>query len=466
MIDALRNALHLIGSFFPPDLSPHYVRALLQPVAETVGMAAAGMLAAFTFGVPLAVAIATRAPGYRLIVAVLSSLRAIPDLTLAILAVVVLGLGPAAGIAALALFYTAMIGRVFGDLFVAADAAPLEALRATGASRIAIAAFGLIPVTQADLLTFGTYAFECAMRASIIVGAVGGGGIGTELVGALSALDFHRTLTIVIVLVALVAGVDSFGMLARRAPRAVLILLPVGLVALWLNRPQIFAFVHALHTFAGMFPPQLRAEQIVALPLLIAQTLAIAAGGTLIGAVVALPVSLVAARRIAPFALVVAVRRLLDVARAIPELVFGLILVVTVGIGPLAGAIALGLHSAGVLGKLYAESFENVPAAPIASLAATGARPLPIVAFGFIPLALGPLVVHTLFRLEWNVRAATVVGMIGAGGVGQALFQAQQLFFYRQMVAYVLVTWAIVALSDWLGERLRIRLGWHFVAAG
>ena len=111
-------------------------------------MAAAGMLVAFALGVPLAVAIATRAPGYRVIVAALSSLRAIPDLTLAILAVVLLGLGPAAGIAALAVFYTAMVGRVFGDLFVAADAAPLEALRATGASRVAIAAFGLIPLTQ------------------------------------------------------------------------------------------------------------------------------------------------------------------------------------------------------------------------------------------------------------------------------------------------------------------------------
>ncbi|HEY6233926.1 MAG TPA: hypothetical protein VIW69_02330 [Candidatus Elarobacter sp.] len=106
MIDALGNVLRLIGSFFPPELSPHYLSALLRPIAETIGMAAAGMLVAFALGVPLAVAIATRAPGHRLIVAALSSLRAIPDLTLAILAVVVLGLGPAAGIAALAVFYT------------------------------------------------------------------------------------------------------------------------------------------------------------------------------------------------------------------------------------------------------------------------------------------------------------------------------------------------------------------------
>ena len=464
MIDAFINLLRLVGSFFPPDLSAAYLRALLVPVAQTIGMAAAGMLIAFVLGIPLAVAIATRAPGHRLIVAVLSSLRAIPDLTLAILAVVVVGLGPAAGIVALAIFYAAMVGRVYGDLFVSADAAPLEAVRATGASRVAIAAYGLIPLTSADLLTFGTYAFECAMRASIIVGAVGGGGIGTELAGTLSTLDFHRTLTLVIVLVALVAGVDSFGILARRNPRLVLLLVPVGLASLWLYRPQLFAFAHALQTFARMFPPHLHPAQIAALPLLIAQTLAIAVGGTLIGALLAFPASIVAARRIVPFGVAVAVRRVFDVARAIPELVFGLILIVSVGIGPLAGALALGLHSAGVLGKLYAESLENVVSAPIDALAATGARPMAIVAFGFVPLALGPLVVHTLFRLEWNVRAATVVGLIGAGGIGQALFQAQQLFFYQEMLAYVLVTWGLVALSDWFGERLRLRLGWNFVA--
>ncbi len=465
MIGALENALRTIGSFFPPDLSLPYLRALLGPIAETIGMAAAGMLVAFVLGVPLAVAIGVRAPGYRVIVAVLSSIRAIPDLTLAILAVVLFGLGPAAGIAALAVFYTAMVGRVYADLFVAADAAPLEALRATGASRLAIAGFGLIPLTLADLLTFGTYAFECAMRASIIVGAVGGGGIGTELAGALGTLDFHRTLTIVMVLVVLVAAVDGFGVLARRMPRAVLLLVPAGLISLALYRPQLFALGHALRTFAGMFPPELHPAQIASLPLLIVQTLAIALGGTLIGALLGLPLALAGARTLAPLALVLVVRRLFDLARAIPELVFGLILVVSVGIGPLAGAIALGLHSAGVLGKLYAESFENVPPAPVEALAATGAPRLPIVAFGVLPLALGPLVAHTLFRLEWNVRAAAVVGLIGAGGIGQALFQAQQLFFYREMLAYVLVTWALVACSDWFGERLRVRLGWHFVAA-
>ena len=465
MIGAIENALRTIASFFPPDLSASYLRALFGPIAETIGMAAAGMLVAFALGVPLAVAIGVRAPGYRVIIAILSSIRAIPDLTLAILAVVLLGLGPAAGIAALAVFYTAMVGRVYADLFVAADRAPLEALRATGASRVAIAAFGLIPLTLADLLTFGTYAFECAMRASIIVGAVGGGGIGTELSGTLNALDFHRTLTIVIVLVALVAGVDSFGILARRTPRAVLLLAPLGLIALVLYRPQLFALDHAIHTFAGMFPPQLRPEQLASLPLLVAQTLGIAAGGTLIGGVIGLPLALLGARTLAPLAVVVVVRRLFDVARAIPELVFGLILVVSVGVGPARGRDrtrpALRRRARQALRRELRKRARG------AGRGARGDRRAHAThrRFRRLPLALGPLVAHTLFRLEWNVRAATVVGLIGAGGVGQALFQAQQLFFYREMLAYVLVTWALVALSDWFGERLRVRLGWHFVAA-
>jgi phosphonate transport system permease protein len=130
-----------------------------------------------------------------------------------------------------------------------------------------------------------------------------------------------------------------------------------------------------------------------------------------------------------------------------------------VGTGPEAGVIALGLHATGALGRLYAESFENIPTAPVHAISATGARSLSVAAFAYVPLALAPLSVHTLFRLEWNVRAATIVGVIGAGGIGQALFNAQQLFFYRQMTAYILLTWLLVALVDYASGRFRTRFG-------
>ena len=112
-------------------------------------------------------------------------------------------------------------------------------------------------------------------------------------------------------------------------------------------------------------------------------------------------------------------------------------LVSAIGTGPEAGVIALALHGTGSLGRLYAESFENIRTDPVHSIAATGARPLAIAGFAYLPLAVAPLAVHTLFRLEWNVRAATIVGVIGAGGIGQALYNAQQLFFYQQMAAYI-----------------------------
>lgn len=437
------------------DISLHYLTALAVPVAQTLGMASAGMLLALAFGIPLAVWIATDALGARALSGVLAALRAIPDLTLAILAVVLLGLGPAAGIAALTVFYTAMIGRVFAELLLAAPRAPIDALRATGASRISLAAFGLIPMMLDDLITFAMYSFECAMRASIIVGAVGGGGLGTELVGAINALDYARTATLIVVLIGLIAVVDFFGMLVRRYPRAGLLLIPIGILTLWIDRPEIVAVSHAIETFAKMLPPQLGAADLASLPMLLLQTASIAVFGTLLGALIGFASALIAARNIVPFGVVVITRRVLDAARAIPEVVWGLILVVSVGVGPLAGILALGLHSGGVLGKLYSESFENVDRSPVTSILATGATRASTVAFAIIPLAFGPIAVNTLFRFEWNIRAAAVLGMIGAGGIGQALFQAQQLFFYQKMAAYVIITWLIVLAVDVVGERLR-----------
>lgn len=145
----------------------------------------------------------------------------------------------------------------------------------------------------------------------------------------------------------------------------------------------------------------------------------------------------------------------MEVLRSVPEVVWGLLLITFIGVGPVAGAVALGVHSAGCLAKLFAESLENAPPEPQLAIAATGASPLAVAAYATTPLALGPIAVHSLFRLEWNLRMATVLGLIGAGGIGQALYDAQQLFFYRQMMAYIFVTWVLVAVFDRVSEVTR-----------
>jgi phosphonate transport system permease protein len=450
---------------FAPDVSSDYLRALVGPTIATLGMAAGGMLIACAAGLPLSLIVATRLPGSRALYEMLTALRAIPDLTLAILCVVVLGVGPAAGILALAIFYTAMLGKVFADLFLSAELGPLQALSATGASRISVALFGLIPLKLKDLVTHGCYSFECAVRAAVIVGAVGGGGLGTELVGTLNALDYHRTATLILVLVAIMAALDQLGWLIRRMPRLVLALVPAGAAALWMFRPRLFAISHAGAVLAGMFPPRLPLDALYRLPVLLGETLLVAMGGTVLAAAIALPLGFASARNFSPGALRAVVRSALEVLRAVPEVVWGLVLVSLVGVGPKAGIIALGLHSAGVLGKLYAESFENVRVGPVRAIEASGGGRLALAAFAFVPLALGPIAVHTLFRFEWNLRAATVIGMIGAGGIGEALYEAQQLFFYRQMMAYLFITWAIVSLADYVSQNTRRRIGCALVPA-
>jgi phosphonate transport system permease protein len=451
----LESTVSLLRQFFPPDLSFSYIRAESLPLFETLEIAAGAMFLALMIGLLLSLIIGARLPGSRTLYALLTSFRSIPDLTLAILCVVLVGLGPEAGILALALFYAAAMGKIFADLFSSADPGAVEALHATGATRSMVAFYGLLPLRLKDLLTYGGYEFESAIRASVIVGAVGAGGIGTELVGSLNMTDYHRATTLIIMLVALVASVDLLVLYVRKKPRLLLVLAAFGAVAACRHWPHLIAVTHALKTFTTMVPPQLPAEALRQLPALIGETLLIALGGTLMAVIFALPLAIAAARNISPLFISFPVRRLLEALRAVPEIVWGLILVGVAGLGPRVGILALGIHSAGSLGKLYAESLENVAAEPVIAMASTGGSTLSIAGFALLPLAFAPMTVHTLFRFEWNMRAATIVGMIGAGAIGGALFNAQQLFFYRQMMAYVLITWAMIMIADAANVRLR-----------
>ena len=454
-MSGLESVISLLRQFFPPDLSFSYLKAESMPLFETLEIAAGAIFLALIVGLLFSLIIGARLPGSRALYALLASFRSIPDLTLAILCVVLVGLGPAAGILALTLFYSAAMGKIFADLFASADPAPIEALHATGATRIMVAFYGLLPLRLKDLLTYGGYEFESAIRASVIVGAVGAGGIGTELVGSLNMTDYHRVTTLIIMLVALIASIDLLVLYVRKRPAFLLVLAAFGAVAAWHRWPHLMAVTHALQAFKTMVPPELPAEALRELPNLIGETLLIAFGGTLLGVICALPLAVAAARNISPVFISFPVRRVLEALRAVPEIVWGLILVGIAGLGPRIGILALGLHSAGSLGKLYAESLENVATEPVMAMASTGGSTLSIAGFAVLPLAFAPMTVHTLFRFEWNMRAATIVGMIGAGAIGGALFNAQQLFFYRQMMAYVLITWAMIMITDAANVRLR-----------
>jgi phosphonate transport system permease protein len=454
-----------LGAFFPPVLTPAYLLALGPVLMQTLGLAVGAMFIAFTVSLPLGVAAGLRLPGTGALLAALEAVRAIPDLTMAILCVILFGVGPGAGMLALTIYYTAVVAKMFADILRTAPRGPQDALRAIGASRLQTALYAMLPLKRADLLTYGSYEFESALRASIIVGAVGGGGLGSELVGSLAALDFRRVTTQIILLVATVAILDQAAAWLRRHPRLLPALVPVGAWAFVSYLPHLLAFSHSLHVFARMFPPTLTGNDWSTLAQSLWETVWMALAGTAGAVAVAVVAGVFTARNLMPSWLTWPVRRAMEFTRSLPEVVWGLLLITAIGVGPRAGAFALGIHSAGCLAKLFAESLENAPVAPQLAIAGTGASPLVVAAYATFPLSFGPLAAHSLFRLEWNLRMATVMGLIGAGGIGQALYDAQQLFFYRQMMAYILVTWVLVTIVDHASEATRRRFNLSLVPA-
>jgi phosphonate transport system permease protein len=189
---------------------------------------------------------------------------------------------------------------------------------------------------------------------------------------------------------------------------------------------------------------------------LLLDTVVIGALATLMGAAAAFALSFLAARNLVRSAtLCFVMRRLLEFARAVPELVFALIFVFAFGIGPLAGVLAIAIHTAGALGKLFSEVNENADHGPIEGLRATGANWLQSVGFGVVPQVLPVFLSYTLLRFEINVRGAAIVGFVGAGGIGQELYLVIRQFIYPDISAIVLLIIATVTVIDLFSERLR-----------
>ena len=187
-------------------------------------------------------------------------------------------------------------------------------------------------------------------------------------------------------------------------------------------------------------------------------TIQIALWGTFIAVFLAIPLGLMAARNIAPAWLVWPVRRLMDLLRSIPDLVIGTLFIVAVGLGPLAGVLAIALNTGGVLAKLFSEAVESIDKGPVEGVRATGAGPLHEIAWGVIPQVAPLWTSFALYRFESNSRAATVLGLIGAGGIGQILFESIQAFQYRQVSAIAIVIVVAVTLIDTLSQVMRKRL--------
>ena len=204
------------------------------------------------------------------------------------------------------------------------------------------------------------------------------------------------------------------------------------------------------------FPPDFKDWRLYLQEMVV--TLQIALWGTLLAIVAAVPMGLLSAQNITPAWLHQPVRRLMDACRAINEMVFAMLFIVAVGLGPFAGVLALMVHTTGTLAKLYSEAVEAIDPQPVLGIRATGAHRLVEVLYGVVPQVLPLWLSYSLYRFESNVRSASVVGMVGAGGIGVVLFEVIRGFQYAQTCAVLIILIVAVSLIDLLSSWLRRRL--------
>jgi len=168
-----------------------------------------------------------------------------------------------------------------------------------------------------------------------------------------------------------------------------------------------------------------------------------------------IPSAILSAANVCPQWVVQPVRRLMDAFRAINEIVFALLFVVAVGLGPFAGVMALFIHNTGIVAKLFSEAVEAIDPRPVEGIRATGAHRLHEVVFGVVPQVIPLWSSFTLYRFETNVRSATVLGIVGAGGIGQSLFENIRSFQYAETAAIILIVVASVMIIDMTSAQLR-----------
>lgn len=192
---------------------------------------------------------------------------------------------------------------------------------------------------------------------------------------------------------------------------------------------------------------------------LLGETILISYVGTMLGAVLAFALNFLAAENTSPASwLRFAVRRLLEFARTVPGIVFALIFVMAFGLGPMAGVFAIAIHSCGALGKLFSEVVENVDMKPVEGVRATGAGWLSCMRFAVLPQVVAGYTSYTLLRFEINVREASVMGFVGAGGIGQELVVAIRKFYYSDVSAILVLIILTVFVIDIGTGLLRSRL--------
>lgn len=404
--------------------------------------------------------------------------RSVPDLVFALIFVFAFGLGPLPGVLALALHSAGALCKLFAEVNENVDMGPVDGLRASGAGWMQTMRYAVLPQALPNYLSYALLRFEINVRAATVVGFVGAGGIGQELMLVVRQFIYPDISALVLLLLAVVFVFDigcerlrrkviegdqagfSLPHRARYALLAAFFLLTAyclermgffDLANLWLGLGKLARIV------ALMWPPD-SGGYLDQMLWAMAETLSMAFLGTLCATLAALPLGFLGAAnvtraRVPRFLL----RRVFDVLRGVDPLIWALVVINVVGLGPFAGIMAIAISDSGVLAKLFAEAVENVDPKQIDGVRASGASPLQVVRYGYLPQVSPVLISSTLYYFESNTRSASILGVVGAGGIGMQLADRIRINAWDQVIFIVMLILAAVYAIDALSRVIRLR---------
>ena len=500
----------LVQRMVPPDFSN--LSNIVDATIETVWMAVMGTAGAIVLSFPLALGAARNTsphPTVRYVCrTVISLTRAVPDLVLGAVFVSALSIGPLPGVLALAIHSIGMVGKLFADAIEQAAEAPREATISVGATRRQTTRASIIPQAMPSMIATALFRLEINIRASSVLGLVGAGGIGVLIQTSLRSLDYESALGAVAVIFVVVTVVELLSVRIRSAilgeaaamaqsarhgwfsqriiardtrvnkksfeTRALsppwtwdrmfstatisgfLLALVVAILTIDIDWARSIPLMPQIITvFGDLFPPDfttVRSEMVTG----IVESVVIAVIATGLGLLIALPLSLLAARNIMTKRILSTVTRLVMLAfRGIPELIIAVIFVSAMGLGPVPGTLALTVVTASFSAKLFAEALEEVDAAPREAVVAVGAGKIQEFFASVVPQFMPAFTGHFLYILDVNLRSSTVLGIVGGGGIGFLLLNSMRVLEFQTTGAIVMAIFGIVLAIELIGNWVR-----------
>ena len=520
LIAGFGDVRNLLGRMLPPRFSD--LDDAIRLGFETLWMAVIGTTIAVVLSFPIALGAARNTTPHPAVMAVCRGIivlsRAVPDLIFAAIFVRAIGIGVLPGVIALGLHSIGMIGKLFADAIEQTEKSPREAVTSVGASKWQAITTSVIPQAMPSFISTILYRLDINLRSSSVLGIVGAGGIGFLLQANLRSLQYDEALGVVTVVFVLITVMEFFSaairatllggdrtLVGRSIPRASLgaklfsrlstrssdsatssqrfnrdtirppwvgelrmktlygvalfILIVVAFRSVSLNPGELLgAFPDVWKVITRMFPPDFTTAR---QPIIdgIIESVAAALVATFMGALISIPLGLMAARNVAFNKFVYLLSRLfLLFVRGIPELIIAVIFIAAIGLGPVPGTLALAFGTSGFLAKLVADAVEEINPTPREAVFAVGATRNQEIATSVVPQAIPAIVSNLLYALDINLRTSTILGIVGGGGIGFILFNALRVL-KLQTVGAVLITifvvvYAIELLSSWIRKKI------------